>query len=163
MEDLVKSTITDTMRQYCQLDKSCRRQFISTHFGTKLDHHIHHTCCDNCAKLCVCQECCHLSQMTLSSTTTTSVDINAANHDENIALIINHALEQYFKEVHIDQPSPIDPALYTGLTKSLALDISNNYTVLLDKDSLQFTYSFIDKFHIVNIYNIIEAAVNMPT
>ena len=57
-EDLGRATITKEVKEYCQID-TCRREYLATHFGTSVMERVghHHTCCDNCTKLCNCDAC----------------------------------------------------------------------------------------------------------
>ena len=139
-EDLARSNCRAEVRQYCEL-KSCRRDFITQHFGTKSDFcGDKHNCCDYCGQECDCGSC--------SDPPTEIQEETLLAYDEITASTILEILLQLFDIVNSGIQSAVDPALITGLTRELAKDIAENYHLMMDFDEMLANYFYIKREYI---------------
>jgi len=155
-DDLGKRNTSQEIKSFCLLT-SCRRQFLSEHFGTEFDTCHPHSCCDNCHKACNCSQCADVVSDSLNIVFETCDDL----HDINVDYSIQSALLQYFNAVNssLQTVSGLDAALHTGLTQSLSKDIAANYEFLLDPEVLQKAYSYLSEEYIAVICQIMSSVV----
>ena len=141
LEDLSRKNCRNEVRQYCEL-QSCRRDFICQHFGTTSHFYGNkHDCCDNCANDCTCGLCGDLL-------TSQIPDLFLLDYDSDTASTIQEILLQLFNVINSGVHSAIDPALLTGLTNELALDIAENYHLMVDFDVMVTNYFYIQTDYI---------------
>ena len=154
-DDLGRQTVTDEMKKYCR-SHECRRAYLTSHFGVEAEAVLpQHQCCDNCEGKCMCDDCMIMY--------TASIDIDAEPleaeaSDNTTQLIIEHALNQYFKAVNDELQSNhiIDATAITGLTPELSLEIAQNYNNLQGEDVFQIAFPYLDNNTTKIIVNIIH-------
>ena len=136
-DDLGKKTTSQEMKIYCRLT-TCRRKYLCDHFGADLISSEHHTCCDNCEKICCCQEC------TLKVSNETVVSQDNRSHDSVTEKCIYNALSQYFVAVNrvMQSDSLMDITLITCLTDTVAADIASKYKSFQTIESLQQNHDY---------------------
>ncbi len=104
-EDIGKSTVQKEVKEYCELE-SCRRDFLSIHFGTpnsimftKTQLHL---CCDNCQKLCECSQC-------IFDKEHPPIDITEDNcQDNSVEEMIHTALVNVFSVINNQEQTAIE-------------------------------------------------------
>lgn len=138
------------IRQFCKLT-SCRRKFLSEHFG--FDHVPFdqlHGCCDICEQSCLCDDC--VASSVDSIVLNVSVEDKGSMSDiEDLQCI----LTQYFEAENTTIDVPVASA-FTGLTIDLASKISRSYKAIKSVEDLLQLCSNIDKKYIANILDIIQ-------
>jgi hypothetical protein len=158
--DIGKSTTSQEMKSYCTL-QSCRRKFLSEHFGTHFVSSSHHTCCDNCERNCICSNCATSSEVSQDESIE---NVDQPCHDTETEQLLNISLPQDFSAVNsvVQQHSILDATLQTGLTQLLAKDIAASYEQLLELEVLQSTYNYVADEYIRVIHEIIRSTACSP-
>ena len=108
-EDLGKPIVHDEVRDYCELN-TCRRAFLSSHFGSEVDFTgPGHDCRDNCEKNCSCENC-------INKSPDSSMQHHEMDFDPEIATMMNDLLNQLFFDINSFINSAIEPTFISGLS-----------------------------------------------
>lgn len=139
--------LSDEMRDYCKTTR-CRRELLMDHFGFPVEViEPKHTCCDNCEKLCKCEDCQIFQEQDTEDTLHLHLEYTCTITEPNESAIdtVRFTLEHYFRSENslVDEPLP---EVVTGLCSTLAQDLAKEYVNMTDVQTLQ------KYFHIKDIY-----------
>ena len=158
MEDLGKTAVRPEVREYCLLG-TCRREYLSQHFGTSVSFcGPQHDCCGNCGATCKCASCLGTSVRSSPSSTDRIIQ---SRYDPETAEMVHAVLKAVFQEVNLSIESPMDPTLITGLTSQLLDDNVNNYHIFDEIDLLQANYFYIHPKYCTIIHSALQQTLSI--
>jgi len=144
MEDLGRQTVSAEMRQFC-LTTTCRRQFITKHFGFDVpaDEGVaENTCCDICEK--DCDTSIKSADEPISQTAVNEVQ-------QALRYKIQHALVNLFYSLPNTNGDLINTASTNGLSSTLAFEIAQVHTQYIKEASFATVQSHKQGCHKLHI------------
>ena len=154
-DDLGKSTTRPEVREYCLL-QSCRRHYLAKRFGLGEDVDVQfpasklHACCDNCTRRCECEDC-----ISARATEGHGTKEKIPSSDDIVTSFLFQTLSCVFETINQEVKSSMDATYSTGLTGSLANDISENYPYFMDFDALCIMYSYLKDDYLRAIHSVL--------
>lgn len=147
--------MTDEMKNFCTLE-TCRRDFLCQHFGSPCGMSVFefkHECCDNCQKLCKCEDC--TDKLILACDETDLSNINKNKLSPSIKEQLEMVLLEYFNAENEIIAMP-NSELITGLSDSFAKEICQEHILYSDKEQILCRHTTLSPHVVENIVLIVS-------
>ena len=152
--------LKEEVREYCKLN-SCRRAFISNHFGfTTQNPEFCHDCCDVCEKPCNCDICFEKFLMDMEDKVDECVSVSSADKQSDeqhthFRISLANALSVYFKQEN-EGLGYSTAEIYTGLNEKLAKKLAEQMHSIASEDDILVLFPGINCKYISDLFTIIK-------